>query len=144
MNTTPDTFTLAERKAWNATTQYLKDKADELMALAYAGYTKQGKGVLIIGFSEGDNRGVPLMYVPASDLRGLRKILSSSTVKALDRYLSMYDPEQAACYCVMVSDGLTRTLLVQSVAPAKQVFARNAAQYLAQLESADNWLRKWG
>lgn len=101
MNTTPDTFTLAERKAWNATTQYLKDKADELMALAYAGYTKQGKGVLIIGFSEGDNRGVPLMYVPASDLRGLRKILSSSTVKALDRYLSMYDPEQAACYCVM-------------------------------------------
>lgn len=43
-----------------------------------------------------------------------------------------------------VSDGLNRTLLVQSVAPAKQVFARNAAQYLAQLESADNWLRRWG
>lgn len=63
MSVAPDTFTFAERKAWNETTQYLADKADELMALAYAGYTKQGKGVLIIGFSDGDNVGVPLLYV---------------------------------------------------------------------------------
>lgn len=144
MSVSPDTFTLAERKAWNETTQYLMDKADELMALAYAGYTLHGKSVLIIGFSDGNNVGVPLLYVPASDLRHLRKPLSSSTVKSLDRYLSLYDPERAARYCVLVYPGLTRTLLVQSPVPCKQVFARNAEQYLAQMESTATWQEKWG
>lgn len=141
----PNSLTsVAEMEAWRECTEYMLDKAEELIALAYAGYTKLGRGVLFVGFSERGDNGIPLLYAPRDDLAGAKAMLGPSAYKATLRNVGLYDPEQGACLAVFVFGEIVRTTVLQSRKPTKELFAENAEQYLAQIESPAQWARKWG
>lgn len=146
LNIPPGVNSLAEIKAWQASSDYVLQKAAELLALAYVGYTKQGRGALLVGYAEGDNIGVPLLYIPAADLRNLRDPLGASAVRSLRKQADAYDPERQACLCIIVYGDLNRVLVIQTPdgSTCKDIFAANAAQYLAQMESRTEWHKKWG